>query len=536
MVAAEEADVRMARHAPTASRLAGPTSDDPRGVGAFTGGLLGETGGASALLEAIRDDLGFDTASLFIRTGDGWELLERRGPQCIWHVILDPGLLEGSSDTAGYPDVRVLPGIGGRLAAMGCISVGSIGLPEGGRLLLDACHPVADGWISRIGPYVELLALMAGPAWPVGGGSMRGHDEVAVLRRVFSACHEALARPAATTEDLLALVRRALRADEAYLLAGRGADWAVVADPAQSWLRPGPLHAVLTEPAQADRDLDPATLRRLALELSISSRAVAGAFGREDGDTEILVAGWAEGPALSLASMTVAAGALSTARAALETRARTVSALVDKERTRIAFALHDGLTQTVTGAVLELEALRKAIERDPAEAIQTIDHAKTEIRRALAELRGILFDLSHAEPQELPPAEPLTRYVEDVVRRWRLPARVAVQGDLGSVPPRILSVAYVVVREALANAAKHAASRNVTVRLAVTARQLLVTVGDGGPGFTPKDQNTAREAHHMGLDLLRRRVHEAGGQLRVESTPGRGTRVVARLPIEGVAS
>jgi len=111
-----------------------------------------------------------------------------------------------------------------------------------------------------------------------------------------------------------------------------------------------------------------------------------------------------------------------------------------------------------------------------------------------------------------------------------------VEGDLTGIPARVLSVAYVVIREALANAAKHAAGQGVTVTLAAGNNDLMVIVGDGGRGFSREDETAAREAHHVGLDLLRRRVGEVGGHLRIESRPGKGTRVIARLPMHGVAS
>jgi signal transduction histidine kinase len=190
----------------------------------------------------------------------------------------------------------------------------------------------------------------------------------------------------------------------------------------------------------------------------------------------------------------------------------------------------------VNGAVLQLDALGQRIEEDPRKARLIGEAARTEIRRTLAELRGMLFDLTPASAEPEMAAEPLTRYVEDVVKRWRLPARVAVEGDLSRVPSRVLSVAYVVIREALANAAKHAAGRNVTVTLAALDADLVVTVGDGGRGFTAADEAAAREAKHFGLDMLRKRVDEIGGNLQVESKTGRGTRVIARLPIRGVAS
>jgi signal transduction histidine kinase len=489
----------------------------------------------SALLVEVRDDLGFDTVSLYVGGPDGWRLLERLGPERAWHGVLDPSVFEGASEAVEYADVRAIPGVGLRLAGLGCSSVAMLPLPDGARVMFDGEGPSkAGGWIERARPYLALMSVMAGPAWPAGG-ALGAHQEVAALNRLFAASQEVLGRTGSTIEDVLAAAREALHADELFLISDRGADLEVLTPNA------GPY------PRRLPRDLEPPlpvsenqvgenALGKLALGLGMSSRALAGAFGRQNGDAEILLAGWAEGPALSPVSMAVAAKTVSTARAAVQWRRQAVTSLLDRERTRMAYALHDGLTQTVAGAILELEALAKHIERDPAEALEILQNSKTEIRKALGELRGMLFDLSSQPEEQRTPSEPLTRYVDDVVKRWRLPARVAVEGDLNAVPARVLSVAYVVIREALANAAKHAAGRNVTVTLSAGHEDLTVIVGDGGRGFTPQDELAAREANHVGLDMLRRRVGEVGGKLRVESRPGKGTRVIAQLPIHEVAS
>ena len=91
-------------------------------------------------------------------------------------------------------------------------------------------------------------------------------------------------------------------------------------------------------------------------------------------------------------------------------------------------------------------------------------------------------------------------------------------------------LAYVVIREGLANAAKHAGGRNVAVELVASADQLTVGIADRGPGFSGQEELEAREAHHFGLQMLRKRVADAGGMLSVESRPGAGTRVSAQLP------
>jgi len=497
---------------------------------------LGDASSISATEAALRNlrlDLGFETASLFVRGAGGWELLARHGASRAWHSVLEPTALQGTPEAAEYPDVRAIPGIGERLAALGCASVASIAIPHGGRILLDSSSPCPEGgWIERARPLIELAEIMVGPAW-AAGPALRSYQEVAVLNEVFSAIRETLERPGGSLEDLLDAVRDAIRAQELFLLSERHADVQVVASPAGGWPRrlPDQFRALLApngEPGLSEESAD-----RLSTALGIPSAAVAAAFGTERERVEVLLAGWADGLVLSRVTMAVVAAAVSTARSALQSRRQAVNSLLDRERTRMAYALHDGLVQTVTSAVLELEALRKRFDRDPEAALSSLESARAEIRGSLADLRSIMFDLTSAAlPEEDRPAEPITEYVEDVVRRWKLPARVVVRGSVNEVPARVLAVAYVVIREALANAAKHAGTGKVTVTLAMAGGMLSVGVQDGGRGFTSEDERMAREAHHFGLDMLRRRVREAGGELAVESSPGRGTEVLARIPIE----
>jgi len=518
----------------TAMTVRDPQVSDPAGATTFD--LRPQL---TAALIGIRDDLGFETASLFAPGPGGWKLLERQGPRRPWHAVLDPSALEGTPEAAQYTDARALPGFGPRLAALGCASVATLPLPDGCRLILDARTPSAQrGWVERARPYLSLISIMSGPRWPTHEepSALRGQEEVASLQRVFSACQSILERADSSIEELLQSVREAIGADELFLVARRGAVMEVLASP------PRPGVGRLATPAQIDvprpsgLGLDEAVLRRLAVSLGASSRALAGAYGLFDSNLEVAVAGWATGPALSPVSMTVVARTLSTIRSALRTRRSAVTTMVGRERDRIAFALHDGLTQTVTGAGLELEALARRIERDPGEAVGTLDASKREIRRALAEIRAMLMDLSDGGEQSPRSAERLWREVDDVVRRWRLPARIKVEGDLDHVPGRILSATYVVIREALTNAAKHAPGSNVTVTLTAGPTDLTVTVGDQGGGFTRSDESSTGDSQHFGLDWLRRRVREAGGRLYVHPRPGKGTRVVARFPLQEAAS
>ena len=342
-------------------------------------------------------------------------------------------------------------------------------------------------------------------------------------------------RRAARGRDIRAMVE----ADEAFHLVERHGNVDVLSSPSRDdWPRriPKELRAALrTLPLYGP--LDEASARQLGVVLGISSAHLAAAFGQESDPQEAVVAGWRGGPGLSHGAMKAVAEMTGAARAILESQRQTVDAILMRERTRFAYEIHDGLTQAVTTAVLELEALGHQIEQDPRGAALTLSTTKAEIRKSLSELRGLLYDLSREDRgPAVASEEPLMRYVNDVVRRWRLPAHVSVEGNLQDLPKPVLGAAYVVVREALANAAKHAGAGKVTVLFKATPEGLNVEVGDSGRGFSTPVAGADEPHRHFGLEMMRKRVAEVGGTLDVRSAPGEGTRVHAHLPVGGERS
>jgi len=195
-------------------------------------------------------------------------------------------------------------------------------------------------------------------------------------------------------------------------------------------------------------------------------------------------------------------------------------------RVQLAYAIHDGLTQVVTASVLELESLAHRADLDPREATDALHAAIAELRRALGEIRLVLAELTPVEPGGAQPIEDLLR---SVLERWHLPATWSVEGDLAELPPSVLETASSVIREGVANAAKHADGGAVDVRVQALDHTVEVSVEDHGRGFETSGRDPVEG--HLGLDMLRRRVADAHGTLDVSSAPGKGTRVVARLPV-----
>ena len=353
-----------------------------------------------------------------------------------------------------------------------------------------------------------------------------------------------MAAPQASIEDILTATRDALGAERVFLLTARpdvcGAAVEVIAsfgEPAPKSLAPA-LLAELIE--RAERGVGRAGLKRLAVALGIRSGAFSAGFASNGDRRELLLATWHGGAGLDMTSMNAIAESVIMCRAATSA-IRSASAKLTRERQTLAEHLHDDLVQTLTGVVLELDSLRASMAEDRQGLVDTLDVYREEMRRVTADARAIVARLSDGEPgleEEESAAEPenLDSFVASMVKRWGLQARVAIEGDIDRVPESLVSLAYAVIGEALTNAAKHASSDDVTVKLAATEADLTVSITDRGRGFTPDEREAAAEAHHVGLAMLQRRVRQMGGKLYIESKPGHGTRVVARLPIDEVAS
>jgi two-component system nitrate/nitrite sensor histidine kinase NarX len=205
-----------------------------------------------------------------------------------------------------------------------------------------------------------------------------------------------------------------------------------------------------------------------------------------------------------------------------------VESLMLEERTRWAMHIHDGLTQTVTSAVLQIQTLRHRIEDGPEEAIEELAEVEDAIREDLRQIREILFELQEGETREEPP---IAGSIKDLIERWKLSARVSLEGDLDTVSPRVVEAAHGIIAEALANVARHSGTSNVSLRVRVVSDELRIEVEDRGRGIPIVAIKDADQ--HFGLQLMRARAEEIGGSVDISSTPGSGTRVIAALPLEG---
>ncbi len=211
---------------------------------------------------------------------------------------------------------------------------------------------------------------------------------------------------------------------------------------------------------------------------------------------------------------------------------RRTNAAIEAERNRIARDLHDGPVQGVSAASLSLEAALLMIKAGETErGLEVMAKIRVELAEEADALRRLMSGLRPPvlEERGLIPA------LRETLARFGSEYEVVTEfsGNLHQPLPQDLeTLAYRVVQEALANAGKHARASRMAVQVDADPSQLRIEVTDDGVGF---DSGRAREDLRMGrvgLASMRGRVELASGTFVVHATPGKGTTIVATLPID----
>src|SRR5438552_3315992 len=205
----------------------------------------------------------------------------------------------------------------------------------------------------------------------------------------------------------------------------------------------------------------------------------------------------------------------------LEALSRRLIEAQEAERRAVARELHDDFGQVLTALKLNLQAQG----RGDAESIALVDGAIARMRELAQDLRPPLLD-------ELGLEASLRWYVEREAKRAGLASRLALAPLAQRPPAAVETTCFRVAQEALTNVIRHAQAHVVDVELSAASGTLQLVVHDDGRGF---DVSAARKraAHggSQGLLSMQERVALAGGDLEIDSAPGRGTTVRARLPL-----
>jgi two-component system sensor histidine kinase DegS len=205
----------------------------------------------------------------------------------------------------------------------------------------------------------------------------------------------------------------------------------------------------------------------------------------------------------------------------------------ENERLRISLQMHDGPVQTLSNLILRTEICERLIDRDIAQARSELSALKKAIHGTLQETRRFIFDLRPMILDDLGLVPTLRRYAADFNERFHVEVSVAVQHMDTRLPPHYEVALFRFIQEALNNVQKHSGTSTARVALEGSPDQVQVLIEDNGSGFTISETLMEMDSKgHMGFAVMRQQIETLlAGQLGVESAAGRGTKVIARVPL-----
>lgn len=199
----------------------------------------------------------------------------------------------------------------------------------------------------------------------------------------------------------------------------------------------------------------------------------------------------------------------------------------ERERRSLAAELQDDAAQRLAALLLQVELARKSTS-DPA-AAERLGTLRDQVAECLEMVRRLARRLHPPELGELGLESALRAHTRTISEQTGLTVEMAADASLPELDPDVALALYRIAEEALVNAVRHADADALAVRLGANGgggvRLVIEDDGRGLPAGT-----SGGDGSGLGLLGMRERARRVGGSLRIESAPGRGTRVTLRVP------
>ncbi len=229
---------------------------------------------------------------------------------------------------------------------------------------------------------------------------------------------------------------------------------------------------------------------------------------------------------------------LSEARVAnrrLVTMAQKTFSFLEKERRRISRELHDGINQLLVSARFKLERIDDALGRgDHVDASSALAATDRILETGIQDLRRLAYGLRPSVLDDLGLVAAMESLCSDLVERKPIRIHFESNLDSGECQPVLATALYRITQESLHNVEKHAGNvRQVRVRLRRRRGWVYLEIADDGEGFRWRaEQSHEQGGSGMGLRNIQDRVDLLGGRLTIEAAPGKGVRILIKVPFQ----
>ena len=213
---------------------------------------------------------------------------------------------------------------------------------------------------------------------------------------------------------------------------------------------------------------------------------------------------------------------------ALSSLSRRLMEAHEEERAWIARELHDDVSQRIVLLTVRLEKIERDLPASAVDARLSLQEAQKHISDLGNEIQRLSHGLHSSKLEYLGIAEAARSFCKEISEQKKVEIEVNYSCIPQSLSPEIALCLFRVLQEALQNAVKHSGVTHFTVELSGATDEVHLAVSDSGLGFEP---SAAIYGSGLGLISMQERLRLVDGQLAIESRPGRGTTVRARVPL-----
>jgi PAS domain S-box-containing protein len=204
--------------------------------------------------------------------------------------------------------------------------------------------------------------------------------------------------------------------------------------------------------------------------------------------------------------------------------------LNERDRQLIAYEIHDGIVQDMTGTLMFLEAAKHAVPAEIKGAGENLEQCVRLLRGSIREARRLIDGLRPPVLDEAGLVPAIENLAVEMAQTAKLAVSVSHNVRFDRIAPTLEMAIFRIVQEGLNNVWQHSGADEADVTMVQESEQIRITIRDEGAGFDPKKVRKKR----YGLAGVRERARLLGGTARIESTPGAGTRIHVVLPLTDV--
>ncbi|MCX8131876.1 MAG: sensor histidine kinase [Clostridia bacterium] len=205
----------------------------------------------------------------------------------------------------------------------------------------------------------------------------------------------------------------------------------------------------------------------------------------------------------------------------------------EEERQRVARDIHDGPAQSMSNVVLKAEICERLIDVDIIKAKVELNNLKKIVRESLQDVRKIIYNLRPMSLDDLGLVPTLQRYIMTFQEDTGISVAFKTRGLFDDIRPVIALTVFRIVQEAMSNIKKHAAAQNAVINLEFFEKDLKLYIYDDGRGFNTDDLKVKSEDINGGFGLfsMKERIDLLSGEFKINSEPGKGTRINITIPL-----